>query len=152
MHIRNMKADDYQNVDRLMSQVHRLHVEGRPDLYCEAEHIYTEEQFHEMINEEDSITVLAEEEDIVLGICMVSFRKRTCMIDRRTAYMDDLCVDESARGKGIGRKLFEYAKQKAKEMGAERLDLMVWGFNENAKRFYESMGMDVQRYIMEEKL
>ena len=39
MHIRDMKKEDYEEIDRLMSQVHKLHVEGRPDLYCEAEHI-----------------------------------------------------------------------------------------------------------------
>jgi hypothetical protein len=37
-------------------------------------------------------------------------------------------------------------------MGAERLDLMVWDFNEDARKFYEKMGMKPQRYIYESKL
>ena len=37
-------------------------------------------------------------------------------------------------------------------MGAGRLDLMVWGFNETAFAFYEKMGMQVQRYILETEL
>ena len=152
MHIRDMKKEDYEEIDRLMSQVHKLHVEGRPDLYCEAEHVYSREEYEKMLENDDMITILAEEDNKVIGICIVSFRNRTCMIERRTAYMDDLCVDENIRGKGIGKNLFDCAKQKAKEMGAERLDLMVWEFNENARKFYESMGMNVQRYIMEEKL
>ena len=69
------------------------------------------------------------------------------MVKRRTAYMEDLCVDDDFRGKGIGSSLFVYAKEKAKEMGAERLDLMVWDFNEDARNFYERMGMKPQRYI-----
>ena len=149
MQIRNMILNDYQEVDRLMAQVHGLHVKGRPDLYIDVEHIYSFEQFKEMVENEDMITILAEENDKVVGICMVSMRMKTCMVKRRTAYMEDLCIDESCRGKGIGKKLFLYAKDEAVKMGAERLDLMVWDFNENARKFYESMGMKPQRYIYE---
>lgn len=152
MQIRNMRLEDYREVDRLMAQVHKLHVEGRPDLYIDVEHIYSMELFQEMVENEDMISVLAEEDDVVVGICFVSMRAKTCMVKRRTAYMEDLCVDEACRGKGIGRKLFEYAKKRAKEMGAERMDLMVWNFNESALKFYEEMGMKPQRYIMEEYL
>lgn len=152
MQIRNMTLNDYDEVDRLMAQVHQLHVNGRPDLYIDVEHIYSFEQFKEMVENEDMITILVEEDDKVIGICMVSMRAKTCMVKRRTAYMEDLCVDESYRGKGIGKKLFLYAKELAEKMGAERLDLMVWDFNEDARKFYESMGMKPQRYIYETML
>ena len=152
MQIRDMKLDDYDAADRLMAQVHQLHVEGRPDLYVDVEHIYSKEQFAEMVSNEDMISVAAEENGQIIGICFISMRAKTCMVKRRTAYMEDLCVDEAYRGSGIGRKLFLYTKERAKQMGAERLDLMVWNFNENALRFYEKMGMKPQRYIMEEML
>ena len=152
MNIRNMTLDDYKGVDRLMAQVHKIHVDGRPDLYVDVDHIYSMEQFREMVENEDMISVVAEIDERIIGICFVSMRARTCMVKRRTAYMDDLCVDDSYRGKGIGKQLYEYVKKRAKEMGAERLDLMVWDFNENARKFYESMGMKPQRYILEEHL
>ena len=152
MIIREMKKEDYFEVDRLMAQVHKLHVNGRPDLYMDIDHIYSEEQYHEMVENDDMITVLAEDDGRTVGICMVSMRARTCMIKRRTAYMEDLCIDEAHRGKGIGEELFQFAKKKAKERGAERLDLMVWDFNESAKQFYDKMGMKIQRYILEEQL
>jgi len=152
MKIRNMLLNDYNEIDRLMAQVHQLHVNGRPDLYIDVEHIYSFEQFKEMVENEDMITILAEENENIIGICMVSMRSKTCMVKRRTAYMEDLCVDESYRGKGIGRELFLYAKEKAIKMGAERLDLMVWDFNEDARKFYEKMGMKPQRYIYETML
>ena len=152
MQIRDMRLDDYKEVDRLMAQVHKSHVEGRPDLYVDVEHIYSMEMFQKMVENEDMITVVAEESNMIVGICFVSMRERTCMVKRRTAYMEDLCVDESCRGKGIGKTIFEYVKKRAKEMGAERMDLMVWNFNKNAFMFYEKMGMKPQRYIMEEYL
>ena len=152
MNIRNMTLNDYNEVDRLMAQVHKIHVEGRPDLYIDVDHIYSMEQFQEMVENEDMISVVAEIDETVVGICFVSMRARTCMVKRRTAYMEDLCVDEAYRGKGVGKKLFLYAKELAVKMGAERLDLMVWDFNENARKFYESMGMKPQRYIYETML
>ena len=152
MQIRDMKLEDYNDVDRLMAQVHKIHVEGRPDLYVNVEHIYSMEQYKKMVEDEDMISVIAEDQGMVVGICFVSMRARTGMVNRRTAYMDDLCVDETYRGKGIGKILYEHVKVRAKKMGAERLDLMVWSFNENAIRFYEEMGMRPQRYIMEEYL
>ena len=152
MQIREMKLEDYKEVDRLMAQVHGLHVQGRPDLFIDVEHIYSMEDYIKMVENDDMITVLAEEDGAVVGICIVSMRSKTGMVKRRTAYMEDLCVDESCRGKGVGKKLFTYVKCKAKEMGAERLDLMVWAFNENALKFYKEMGMKPQRYIFEENL
>lgn len=152
MHIRNMRREDYAEVDRLMAQVHKIHVQGRPDLYINVEHIYSMDEFEKMVENEDMITVLAEEDEKTVGICIISMRAKTCMVKCRTAYMEDLCIDEICRGKGIGKAMFLYAKEKAKEMGAERLDLMVWAFNENALKFYEEMGMKPQRYIYEEHL
>lgn len=154
--IREMKLDDYNEIDRLMSQVHQIHVDGRPDLYVDVDHVYSYDLFKEMVKNQDMITILAEnnkeEKPHVCGICIVSMRSKTCMVKRRTAYMEDLCVDETYQKLGIGKKLYLYAKEKAKEMGAERLDLMVWGFNEKALDFYKHMGMKIQRYIMEEEL
>jgi len=40
----------------------------------------------------------------------------------------------------------------AKEKGAVRIDLMVWNFNKDAIEFYKSMGMDVQRFVLEKQL
>ena len=33
-----------------------------------------------------------------------------------------------------------------------QMELMVWAFNERAKRFYERLGMHVRSYTMEERL
>lgn len=49
-------------------------------------------------------------------------------------------------------KLFEEATKRAKDAGAKRLDLMLWGFNESARAFYESLGMKEQRRILEQEL
>ncbi|MGL4774042.1 MAG: GNAT family N-acetyltransferase, partial [Clostridium sp.] len=71
------------------------------------------------------------------------------MVEKKVAYMEVLCVSAHFRGRGYGRKLFSYVSKLANEMGATRLDLMVWGFNKEALKFYEELGMKPQRYILE---
>ncbi len=64
---------------------------------------------------------------------------------RKSLYIDDLCVDERARGKGIGRRLYEYVCAWAKAQGCYDLTLNVWEGNDGARRFYENMGMRVMK-------
>lgn len=52
----------------------------------------------------------------------------------------DLFVEEAARGSGAGRALVTAAARRAAEMGACRLDVNVLGWNQPARRFYESLG------------
>ncbi|MBX7410192.1 GNAT family N-acetyltransferase [Clostridium chauvoei] len=73
-------------------------------------------------------------------------------IDKLMQQVHDLCVYERFRGRGIGKLLFSHVTNIAKEKGAERLDLMVWSFNNNALNFYNEIGMKAQRYILEKEL
>ena len=44
------------------------------------------------------------------------------------------------------------AKDLAKELDCDNIELNVWEFNESAMKFYEKMGMTTQRRFMEIKL
>lgn len=152
MLIRNVKITDFNQVDNLMQQLHKVHVKGRPDLYIDMEHPYSKDEFEQLVLKEDVIAILAEEENKVVGICFVSIRYKSGMVEMKTAYMDDLVVDENFRNNGIAKKLFNKAEKIAIEKGAKRLDLMVWSFNEKAIKLYEELGMRPQRYIYEKQL
>ena len=67
----------------------------------------------------------------------------------RTLYVDDLCVEKAARGGGIGKALMARAAEEARALGCYNLYLNVWVCNEDAIRFYEKIGMQVQRQYME---
>lgn len=152
MNIRNMTVRDYQEVDKLMQQLHKLHVKGRPDLYIDLEHPYSLEEFRQKVESAEHISLLAEENGRILGICFIAMKERSMMVNQRTAYMDDLFVCAKSRKQGIATKLFKAAEKKAVELGAKRLDLMVWDFNQSAIDFYKSLGMTEQRYIFEKEL
>ena len=52
-------------------------------------------------------------------------------------FIDDLCVDQEARGQHIGESLFEYVKSEAKQLGCYEVTLNVWAGNTPAEKFYE---------------
>ena len=66
--------------------------------------------------------------------------------------IDDLCVDEQARGQGIGKDLYEFVVQFARESGCYNLTLNVWAANPGAMRFYEKCGLVPQKIGMEKIL
>jgi GNAT superfamily N-acetyltransferase len=52
----------------------------------------------------------------------------------------DVLVDEGRRGEGLGRATMLLAEDYATAHGARTLGLSVFGFNEAARRLYESLG------------
>ena len=67
----------------------------------------------------------------------------------KTLYIDDLCVDEATRGRGVGRSLFDHVLAYAREAGCHDVTLNVWELNPGARAFYERMGMRPLKTCME---
>ena len=60
------------------------------------------------------------------------------------AWVEDVVVDESARGKGVGRALSEYALQAAKEKGALTVDLTSRPSRVAANQLYQKVGFQLR--------
>jgi ribosomal protein S18 acetylase RimI-like enzyme len=74
------------------------------------------------------------------------------LTDIRTLYIDDICVDENARGAHIGMLLYNEILSYAKENGFYNITLNVWACNPSAMKFYEAMGLVPQKVCMEKIL
>lgn len=59
---------------------------------------------------------------------------------RPSLYLEDLFVDEAARGNGIARALFRRLAQEAKARNCARIDWAVLDWNVEAMAFYERLG------------
>lgn len=152
LNIREMNIDDYSSVDKLMLQLHAVHVKGRPDLYEDVEHPHSFTEFKEIVNDKNIISLIAEENNTIVGLCITSIKDKSGMLIQKTAYMDALVISEKYQRKGYAKELFYETERRAKSMGASRIDLMVWEFNECAKELYTSLGMKPQRYIFEKEI
>ncbi len=140
---------------RLLYQVGDVHHRIRPDLFRSGAIKYTEADLEALLAEESSPVFVAEEDGSVLGYCFCQlreYRDSTVLTDRKEIYIDDLCVEEACRGRGIARALYGYVTDWAKEIGCTYVTLNVWQGNENAMKFYEKMGMRQRSITMETKL
>ena len=153
--IRRALEKDVPKLEYLLKQVDLVHHEGRPDIFRIGQK-YSASQLLIMINDDEKpILVYVNEEDEVLGYCFCVFQQHVdnnVLTDIKTLYIDDLCVDESLRGKHIGKELYEAAVAFAKESGCYNLTLNVWSCNESALRFYEKCGLVPQKIAMEKIL
>jgi ribosomal protein S18 acetylase RimI-like enzyme len=84
------------------------------------------------------------------AFCQISEVKDDQLLqDMKTLYIDDICVDENARGKHVGKALYEYVRDYARSIGCYHITLNVWDGNDAALSFYRNMGMQVQKTTME---
>lgn len=68
------------------------------------------------------------------------------------AWVYDVEIDPSNRGKGYGRALMEAAERQAREYGCTSLGLNVFGGNEVAIKLYESLGYRTTSQQMSKQL
>ena len=149
--IRRAEDGDADDVLALLSQVHAVHEEIRPDLFKKGERKYSAAQLKDIFSDPDSPVFVCEGEGKVLGyaFCRILREADPSRTAITTLYLDDLCVDEGARGGGIGHKLLKHVENFAAECGAYNLTLHVYEGNDSAKKFYLSAGMGVQYFALE---
>ena len=141
MNIRLLIPEDYPVIDSYMQELHDLHVQGRPDLFIPASHIYSEADFREITTDGNHIALAMTDDHFIVGFIIAALRTKSNMV-----------VHPSYRGQKIATTLFHKMERRAKKLGATRIDLMVWEFNESAQKLYRSLGMIPQRYILEKLL
>ena len=105
-----------------------------------------------LIQEYSPIFVFENEKGQVLGHLVCTIKDKTdspVLPEIKTLFIEDLCVDQNARGQKIGDQLYQFALNYAKEIGCHNLTLSVWNDNESALRFYQRQGMKPQETTME---
>ena len=96
-----------------------------------------ESDLRNIVDSESTKLFLAIDEDGVFGmLSLVLFRIPT----GRKAWVEDVVVDEKARGRGVGKLLIEHAIQVAREHGAHSVDLTSRPSREAANALYQRVG------------
>ena len=150
--VRRATADDAAAVAKLLISVGNVHSEGRPDIYRSPLTKHDENSAAKLIAESDYIVFVADCEGSICGelICRIEQQPGDQVFrPRKWLYIDDLCVEESERGTGVGRALYEHVLAYARMNGFYNVTLNVWEGNGSALKFYRSLGLKVQKYGME---
>ena len=151
--IRRATVADMDGINKLLHQVLMVHHNGRPDLFKPNAKKYTDDELTAIISDDTRpIFVAVDDRHQVAGYAFCVFVQHVnnhILTDVKTLYIDDLCVDEALRGQHIGKSLYDYLVNFAKDSGCYNLTLNVWSCNQSAMRFYEKCGLVPQKVGME---
>jgi len=118
--------------DDVITTCHRL----IPQLSSSSKPI-TREELNEIIDGESTVLFAARSDGEIVGLLTLAvFRIPTAL----RAWIEDVVVDEGARGKGVGEALNQAALAEAKRRGAKTVDLTSRPSREAANRLYQRIG------------
>ena len=154
--VRRAVKEDIPRILELLVQVDMVHHVGRPDLFKGPATKYDAKELEEILSDEKTpVFVCEDEEGWVAGHAFCMHKQvlgDSVLTDVKTLYIDDICVDEKARGLGVGRKLYQAVLDYAKKESFYNVTLNVWSCNPTAMKFYEAMGLTPQKVCMEQIL
>ncbi|KAG4094273.1 hypothetical protein H8356DRAFT_1694214 [Neocallimastix lanati (nom. inval.)] len=153
--IRRATAEDIPAINDLLAQVLHVHHVARPDLFKPKGNKFSDEELAVLLkNDECPVYVYVDENNKVRAhlFCEINEIKQSNLQPIKNLFIEDLCVDENARGKKIGKKLYYFAIDLAKKLGCHNLTLDAWYDNTNAYHFYERLGMKPQKTRFEQIL
>ena len=147
--LRSGEISDYEQVLPLKISVHNKHAKAEGKFYKDSQDVLSIQSYSDEVAK-DHVLVLDNDGIIVayVFILEMNIKNHPLINDQKILYIDDLCVSEERRGKGIGTELFSKLLEYAKIKGYSSLELSVWDFNEEAQNFYSKMGMRRTRIRM----
>lgn len=97
----------------------------------------TEAELRRIVDSDSTLLLLAEDDGAIVGsLTLALFQIPTGL----RAWIEDVVVDASARGKGVGETLNRVALDEAKRRGASTVDLTSRPSREAANRLYQRLG------------
>ena len=117
--IRKATPKDIKRIIELLHQVNMVHHVIRPDLFKPYTTKYNEQELGTLLND-DSKPIFVFDDNEVKGyaFCQITeVRDNLLLEDNKTLYIDDICVDEQARGQHVGKALYEHVRDYAKANG-----------------------------------
>ena len=154
--VRKATEKDIPKILELLVQVDMVHHLGRPDIFKGPATKYGAEELKVILQDDKTpVFVCVDENDVPLGHAFCVHKQElgsSVLTDIKTLYIDDICADSAARGKHVGKTLYDHVIAYAREQGCYNVTLNVWTCNPGAMKFYEAMGLVPQKIGMEKVL
>ena len=127
--IADITDEDLAAVNRLIPQLSR----SAPPL--------TGDALGQIVSWDGNYLLIARDGDRVVGmLTLVTFPIPTGL----RAWIEDVVVDEAARGQGVGAALTQEAVRRARAVGARTVDLTSRPTRQAANRLYERLGFELR--------
>ena len=146
------RPEDRATIEVLAQQVHRMHIQWRPDIYAEAEQLWPVDRFDAAVAQRQLFTATLDER--IVGYVLVKIRDYDILghTKRRVLLIDEICVDESKRNQGIGTEMMSEVRVIGRAFGCTDMQLGVYPQNNEALAFYQKCGFLIRSIDMQTKL
>ncbi len=127
-HIREMKIEDYEKVYALWLSCKGMGLNDVDD---------SKERIEKYLKRNPGTCFVWEEDGKILGVILAGN-------DGRRGFIHHTAVDPSHRHQGIGTKLAEKALAALKDLGINKVALVVFDRNEDGNAFWEKIGFTLR--------
>lgn len=156
INIRAATVDDLEALTVLNCEVQSLHHQLRPTIFKAPKPEEIQENLYGCLQSEIMRIEVAEETfGKIVGYVLVTTKptKESWSVHvEKYLMIDQLCVTEQYRRKGIGRLLLKKVKEVALTQGVRTIELSVWCQNSTAYRFFKGNGYREKEMRMEMQL
>jgi ribosomal protein S18 acetylase RimI-like enzyme len=121
-----MLADDFLGKQR------ERYENPLPDSYLRA--------FEEIDGDPDNELIVVEQNGEIIGTLQLTFIPSISFQGGKRAQIESVRVTASTRGQGIGKKMFEWAIERARAENCRMIQLSTNNDRADAQRFYENLG------------
>jgi ribosomal protein S18 acetylase RimI-like enzyme len=112
-----------------------------PQLSSSAQ-VISMDRLSELVESDNTIIFLGtDENDQILGMLSLIVMK---IPTGNKAWIEDVVVDQTARGKGMGKALMNHALERAKKLAVKSVDLTSRPSRETANMLYQSLGYQIR--------
>ena len=129
--IRLAKSEDQQRCSELLDVLAKA--------TSDSHEIFDSVTFEHLISNERGSLIVAEERGNVLGMASISFNL-ALRYNGEYCQLEELVVDQDARGKNVGGLLIEETLRLAKNRGCKEVGLYVLDSTKHNQTFYEKYG------------
>jgi RimJ/RimL family protein N-acetyltransferase len=150
--VRFARKEDLNRVNELRRQVNDLHVAGKPEVFKPGFDDELRDFIYTVWDDPNKAIVVAEADGTICGFAVLNHIIRPenpFMYERNFLDIDEFCVDETFRRRGVAGAMIRFIREHAKEKGFRRLELNMWEFNRGALAFYEAADFKTYRRYME---
>ena len=133
-------AADRSGINALARQVHEMHVAWRPDIFRMPEELYPADRFADCVRNRELYA--AKLNGIVVGYVLLKIKLYDAPghMPRRVMVVDELCVEKTLRGHGIGTRMVSACMEQLRLMGINRVALIAFTRNEAGNAFWRKIG------------
>jgi ribosomal protein S18 acetylase RimI-like enzyme len=153
--LRNANIDDRAMLDELFREELGFHKSLMPDIFRIPEMLIDEKWLRTNLSNDNEFLVVGESDGKIIGAVLYKIMTNPddeIFQERTFGYIQEMIVSESQRGKGIGKKLLNFAISDLKSKNISDIELNIWEDNEVGLEFYKKQGFKTIRRRMKAKI